>query len=339
MKNKHLYEIDFIRFICALGIIFYHFSYYTNSSFKPMYKYTNGDFGALIVTVFFIVSGFVLYLNNKEVTNIKTFYYKRFKSIFPMFYLVWLIFYIKNVITVRYPFYAGNPLKFLLTVIGQDGYFSQRIIDYYTVGEWFLGALIFVYLLYPLLSNSLNKKPILTLIILTFLYEIITRLNLPVISPGFPSITESCLKVYIGMMFAKKFGSLYDKKLMIVSLIYFVIYTAIPVQIKLVQNELNIINGMALFIVLLNLGKILTNTEFMKKILNNMGKLTYPIFLFQHQMILVILNIYNPSSVFGSMLALLICVVIIIICSIVADYLIKKLFKTEIYQKFEKKFI
>ena len=60
-------------------------------------EYANGSFGSLFVGVFFLISGGVLYYNYPEVKNLSTFYYKRWKSIFPMFYITFLFFFIRNV--------------------------------------------------------------------------------------------------------------------------------------------------------------------------------------------------------------------------------------------------
>ena len=39
-----------------------------------------------------------------------------------------------------------------------DGYFSYRCAGSYILGEWFLGAIVLLYLLYPLLAGALENK-------------------------------------------------------------------------------------------------------------------------------------------------------------------------------------
>lgn len=336
--KKHVYELDFIRAICALGIIAYHFSNYSLSSFKPFYKFANGDFGALTVTVFFIITGYALYLSNSEVGNIKRFYYKRFKSIFPTFWLVWLIFYIKDVIKVRYPFYAGNPLKFLLTLIGQDGYFSQRIITYYEVGEWFLGALIFVYLLYPLLVKFINKKPFALLIVLVVLYEIIIVFKVPVISPGFPGIIESCLKVYIGMLLAK-YLVLETKELIVPSVLLLIPYLFIDIPISQETGIVSILLGTSLFIVLYNLATLLFKIKYIKNISTFIGSITFEMFLFQHKVILIVKDLIVTSTIINSIINLIVCIVVTIILAYLINTIMKYIKKTKIFTYLDKKYI
>lgn len=314
--KKHIYQIDLIRAVCCIGIIIYHFACHTNSNLSILTNTVNSDVGSIIVTAFFIVSGFVLYQNHKEVSSLKEYYIKRARSIFPSFYLCWFIFYVVNVIKVRTPFYAGNPLKLLLTLIGQDGYFSQRIVTYYTVGEWFLGALIFVYLLYPLLLKLFNKNDKLTVSILLVLTLCIHYFNVPVISPGFPGIIESCLKFSIGMLFNKYLDLLNDKKILVVSIIYFIVYSL--VKINVLNVLLDLIYGICLFVFLFNLGYLINN-----KIVNNISGLSYQIYLLQHMIIVNILDLYNPSNTLISILLMIICIILTIIFA----YIIKKLVK------------
>ena len=63
MREK-LNSIYFIKAICALGIIIFHFSCHAEKSeFLPFYTFANGDWGAVFVAVFFMVSGGILYYN------------------------------------------------------------------------------------------------------------------------------------------------------------------------------------------------------------------------------------------------------------------------------------
>lgn len=150
-------ELDFIRAVCAIGIILFHISSYVSKTApKLMYRYANGTFGALFVGVFLLISGGVLYYNYPEVKNLSTFYYKRWKSIFPMFYITFLFFFIRNVIAEHAVFYNGDPWKLLLSVFGLDGYLNYKYPGYYIVGEWFLGAIVLLYVLYPIFVKLVN---------------------------------------------------------------------------------------------------------------------------------------------------------------------------------------
>lgn len=334
--KKHIYEIDFIRTSCCLGIVIYHFASHTNSNIGFLNYTVNYDIGSIIVTVFFMVSGFVLYHNNKEIKSLKAFYYKRFKSIFPSFWLCWFIFYVINVIKVRTPFYAGNPLKLLLTLIGQDGYFLQRVVNYYTVGEWFLGALIIVYALYPLLLKGYKKNNILTLAILIVLTAIIRLFNIPVISPGFPGICECCLKLYLGILLYEQINKL-NKATIIASIVYIIAYTII--RFNYINVASDIIYSICLFIGLYKLGSILVKNNQLNKTFKFIGGISYQIFLLQHMVNNYVFEFYNPSSTIPAILTLLICIVLTIIFAYIINLIIKKLMNTKPLKNIENKLL
>lgn len=157
-KQEKVEELDFIRAACAIGIILFHVSSYTpKDAPKLMYTYANGGYGTLLVGVFFLISGGVLQYNYKEVGNPLAFYYKRWKSIFPMFYITFLFFFIRNAVMANTIFYNGKTWRILLSVFGMDGYFNYKYPGYYIVGEWFLGAIILLYVLYPIYSKLVNS--------------------------------------------------------------------------------------------------------------------------------------------------------------------------------------
>lgn len=63
---------------------------------------------------------------------------------------------------------AAKTPSLLLTVLGLDN-FAQAAgwvtMDFACVGEWFLGSILFLYLLFPLLRWGLRKQPLLTWVV------------------------------------------------------------------------------------------------------------------------------------------------------------------------------
>lgn len=121
-----------------------------------------GDFGS---SLFFMVSGASLALTVPPTQGPMAFYKKRAKAIYPLFWLAWVIcFSIRFVSKPGY--YAGaKTITLLLTLTGLDNFAVAAGwvgMDFACVGEWFLGSILFIYLLFPLLQYGLNKKPWLT---------------------------------------------------------------------------------------------------------------------------------------------------------------------------------
>lgn len=180
MKTRNL-SYDFIRTICTIGILIAHYQYYVSvcvigdgTLLFPWY-FASCDFTGISVSCFFILSGASLMYSvlqqEDEPFRLKSYYLKRFKSIYPSFYCVWLMTYI---------FYRfnGNPVctepwKIIYTILGIDGWAGQFSgTNYYLTGEWFLGTMIFLYLLFPFYLKLQQKSLPLLLCIVTALFFI-----------------------------------------------------------------------------------------------------------------------------------------------------------------------
>ncbi len=168
MKKQFEPSFNIIRAVSAFMIVFIHYSYcfaeYGIKNEGPGFlRFKNSDIGGVFVTMFFMLSGAALLYNHPDFPNGKSvlrFYKKRWLTIFPMFYIAWGIMYVINSLRFGGWFWGGPRKNFLLTFIGMDGYFLHLGMNYYCLGEWFLGAIIILYLLYPLLVFIWNKAKI-----------------------------------------------------------------------------------------------------------------------------------------------------------------------------------
>lgn len=160
MKKKPIVSFNIIRAVAAISIFLYHA--YWNMGCD--YAYLNPIIGqsSFFMTLFFILSGFVLYYNyededllNKE--NLGRYYVKRITSIYPLYFLVWIVFYFlqwkSN--TVSRDFFT-LPYQYLLI---------QNITEYpylMNSGTWFLSCMMICYLISPFLIKAFhmieNKK-------------------------------------------------------------------------------------------------------------------------------------------------------------------------------------
>ncbi len=187
MKKPYEPSFDIIRAVSAVAIVFTHYSYSfyeygIKYSGPDMLEFTNGDFGGVFVAVFFMLSGAALLYNYPHLSGGEdpsalntlkktlTFYKKRWLSIFPMFYIAWAIMYVINSKRVGGWFWGGPRKNFFLTFLGMDGYFLHLGMNYYCLGEWFLGGIIFMYLFYPFLLFLWNRARIPLTVIITFLF-------------------------------------------------------------------------------------------------------------------------------------------------------------------------
>ena len=82
-----------------------------------------------------------------------------------MFWLAWCIFFPIRFVTKPGYYAAAKTPSLLLTVLGLDN-FAQAAgwvtMDFACVGEWVLGSILCLYLLFPLLRWGLRKQQLLT---------------------------------------------------------------------------------------------------------------------------------------------------------------------------------
>lgn len=110
-----------------------------------------GDFGS---SLFFIVSGASLALTVPPQQDPLTFYKKRAKAIYPLFWLAWAVCFSLRFLAKPGYYAAAKTPTLLLTVLGLDNFAVAAGwvgMDFACVGEWFLGSILFLYLVFPLL--------------------------------------------------------------------------------------------------------------------------------------------------------------------------------------------
>ena len=105
-----------------------------------------GDFGS---SLFFIVSGASLALTVPAEQNPAQFYKRRARAVYPLF---------EN---SRSPSILQFHYKVHITSYARRRPYAVGT-DFACVGEWFLGSILFLYLLFPLLQRGLRKRPWLT---------------------------------------------------------------------------------------------------------------------------------------------------------------------------------
>ncbi len=171
--TKRALFLDIIRIFACLCIVVIHFNaavsgygtygafYYPNSLTPNLYF--DAYLGDIGVSLFFMVSGASLMISNEN-TPLGVFYRKRFFNIYPTFWIAFSVAFLCSFLIFK-----GCTLSrlylLIFSVLGLDGYFSVLgLIDgsFYQVGEWFLGCIILLYLVWPLLREGLKRAPYIT---------------------------------------------------------------------------------------------------------------------------------------------------------------------------------
>ena len=209
MKKERIVSFDFIRGLCALLIVLYHSIgvYQLNpgwDNFPIKAENPAGNWSITVVAVFFMISGAALYYNypKLERSALIPFYFKRWKSLFPAFLLVWFLTYIEGVLSHHNFLYNGEPQYLLLSFFGLDGYFYYLHPNYYSVGEWFLGAIVLLYVLYPLLLFLFNRIKWIITAGLTVVFFLIMLFN-PFMITKTQNLLVCMFSFWLGMLYIR----------------------------------------------------------------------------------------------------------------------------------------
>lgn len=162
--------MDLLRVVAFMLVFFYHFLVRTaengiisSEMAGKIYEHPNFHMATLGVSLFFIISGTGLMMSSRQKWNIRRYFGKRFTRIFLPFYIAYMGIFAAMFLMKHGQVFEGEIPKWriLFTLAGVDGYVQEHGISTFSlgVGEWFLGCLIILYLLFPLFRAALIKYP------------------------------------------------------------------------------------------------------------------------------------------------------------------------------------
>ncbi len=293
MKTK-IPAFDFVRTVSTFAIVFFHFAVASSVPFaiESRAGIDNG-WGFVFVTVFFALSGALLYYNHADGVNVIRFYRARIRTIYPEFYLVFLPLYLIRAVRFGTPFYRSRRWTLILSVLGLDGYLSDTFDTYYLVGEWFLGAIILLYLLYPVVLQIFRRLPLMTFTAGVLLYLLTLEERLWSISPM--TNLFSCLVSFLfGMLFTR--FCLLRKGLTSKILRYLLILLLgaefIPVAIP--GEVVCHLIGFGMFAFLFETGGIVTGNKWLADAFRSLSAVSFGMFLVHHVLIDKTIKMIDP---------------------------------------------
>jgi peptidoglycan/LPS O-acetylase OafA/YrhL len=144
--------LPIFRFFAACVVGFFHFGQKTDFyyHFPEIFKA-----GAEMVTFFFVLSGFLLYLgyHQRELISLRQYFTKRAIRILPLYYVAFLMTVVLRGIAGRLSF-----SEFFINLFCLQSWFVSPISFNFT--SWFVSDLVFFYCLFPFILAFLKKhKP------------------------------------------------------------------------------------------------------------------------------------------------------------------------------------
>lgn len=295
-KGGRVVGLDIIRLVSCLFVCIVHFNAAMGIWQNGTYLYPNliapsfllngrVYLGALGVQLFFIVSGASLMLSSKPTDKPLVFYRKRVLNIYPQFWIAFSVATVYDLILNKGKI-IGQAANLTISFAGLDGYlnyFSLIPWEFYKLGEWFLGCIILLYLVYLLVYRAFCCFPKTVCVCfgalyLFSLYAILRQIPFLGSSWG---LTICACEMFFGMSYIR-FGLHQRKKTIYAAVAIFLL--ALLLGDKLPSDFLTL----ALAFLILEVVMILSErirSDTVKQKLKYASSLTYPIFLVHHFLI------------------------------------------------------
>ena len=171
---KRIKYYDLLRLLSFLMVIWYHMLVQLSldgicpeAGVASLYQNGNMHVATLAVALFFMLSGAGLTVSAEKGFSLKKYYAGRFRRLLVPFYLTVLILYVLAFAVHHRPpvvFTRGTPAwRYIFTVLGVDEWVSMHGTSTFSVGigEWFLGALVILTVLFPLFRFCMARRPVL----------------------------------------------------------------------------------------------------------------------------------------------------------------------------------
>lgn len=218
MKQR-IYEIDFIRAAALLTIIFFHYlesgilalgllqnpEHFTFHGISLLHlggvNLALGNWG---VSLFLIISGASLMYVYENGLEVKTFYKKRVRAMMPLYWLAFSVaFVVQFMICGGLNWTEAEAWTLILTFLGLDGWLSEVIPNFALVGDWYVGAILIIYLFFPLFYKCIKKHPHITIFVYAIIF-LIWEFWFPFDFPKRNSVILRGFEVVLGMYFMEK---------------------------------------------------------------------------------------------------------------------------------------
>jgi len=334
MKKK-IIEIDFIKVLSSLGIISFHFACHIKSEKKFVFKSRGTSYGFLFVNIFWIISGALNFYNNSEIKSLRHYYFKKFKALAPSFYILYTYIYFKNVfIKGKFFFRPVNPFNLIYSILLLDGYFKIFKINtiYLSIGEWFLGALIIIHFLYPIILYGFKNLFIQTLLIDIFFFSFLIHGKYFIF---YEKNIIICITLFILGMIIIKYINLDNISFLVISLFIMLIYYFVNISIKK-RFLIDVFYSPFFFCILFWIGKFIMKVKILNIIVSKISQISYQFFLLQHIVIFKIIYFFPKSSSNITYFCILfLCIITTIIFSFLLHWLSTKFIQTKIFIDFE----
>lgn len=328
MENKRIFMFDFVRAIATIFIVFTHYNaLFIYETYRPEIAVGriyvgNVYIGTLGVSLFLIISGALLYKSygTKTTFNWKRFYSKRFLTVYPCFWVAYALIFCLTFYEARGAFPAAPTWQIIFSILGVDGYVSQfGIPTIYLVGDWFLGFILIIYAIFPLLLYLIKKIPLILGAICVGLYiaSLVFLGDRPWIGVFFP---VRLLEFVLGMYFIKYFNPERLKWWMSLPALGVILLNDF-IQPQFISGHVQAIYvGLAFFILFSAIAEPMGKCAIIRRITDVVCKYSYACFIIHHWLTYRIATKFDLHTISNGRSVLLFITCCIAIC--IASFLL-----------------
>ncbi len=332
--------LDIFRVMAVLVVLMFHTKINHGCDFGVADGFIR--MGAIFMTGFFMLSGFVLFANYSgknvmEKGNLKQFYLKRLIGIFPLYFFV----------SIVYMVFCGseslrqNLILFPVETLGLQSHFSSLFDVSHNSGTWFISNLFFCYLLFPLMqevAKQISNKARIFAIISSSLIVLWAPLVVHTFSTAgiYESPVFRALEFFIGVLLCSlssavsarpKFafmGSLWAF-LVELAVLFGAVTAAVQMNIAVGNYSIYSIIALPIFILMiLTLSMVKSPALSKSKLLNYAAKISFAVFLAQTFNTEIENFIFTKLGIEGNGLKILTAFVVCTILAMVMHHLVEK---------------
>ena len=297
MKNRILC-LDYVRAIATCLIILTHYNavflYMPEPNLQAIVgtayidKLYIGDWG---VSLFLVLSGASLMYVSQKKFNVWNFYKKRFLTIYPLYWFVY-------VITMSYLFLKYqtiNPVhaekyKIVLSIIGFDSYLNNITAVWSGIGEWFLGLIILLYIIFPLLYYMLQKHERLLVLLAICVYALTLKYYSFSIYPS-TNVLIRIPEFIFGMLYVKH-NFKESNKVIIMSVVVILLDLLIRDKVHVCIRTSYL--GVSAFVIICRLSEKFIKEDWkICRVLQGICKYSFVVFLIHHRIIWEVTSRFN----------------------------------------------
>lgn len=321
---KRITEIDGLRGIAAVFVMLFHYTFAFNSDWSPGSFFHYGYMG---VSLFFIISGFVISKSINNGKSIINFCYGRFVRLYPIYWITIIITVTAMLITKL----GVEKLTIINTVVNFTMF--QRFIGFKDIdgSYWTLAVELIFYFILIILQLLKKTKFIVEyfifLILLVFIIKLYYCYEFPFNNKIIKILKQfSYLHLFLaGIIFNEIYNSKFNFKYGLILVFCLICNFGVNLRFNIVNETIIVFFIMVIFLILTQKKELLFFLN--NPLLQFLGKISYPLYLLNEIFGACCFKIINNFCLLLPIKIVIVSLFVILMSSLVHFYIEIPIFK------------